>query len=146
MKLSEIKKIKSLVGAPDWREVVENIENRENDFEVNNYRFIDSESIDDIMQSELESDLYLLGCFRSWFLADLLGVDGDVIQSMQEAEAFEAIGKLIISLGKLEELQEKYASIGGYGHHFNRWDSSEHEITLTNENGIASRFYAFRTT
>jgi hypothetical protein len=49
---------------------------------------------------------------------------------MQKAEAYEAIGKLIISLCKLPELQEAYASADGYGHHFNSYDFEEKEITV----------------
>ena len=103
----------------------------------NEWRFIRHDVIDDIMQDELSSDEWFLGAFNDYFLADVLDVDVDVIQSMQKAEAFEAIGKLIISTGKLEELQEKYVSSDGYGHHFAHYDG--HECALRSQ-----PYYAFK--
>ena len=112
----------------DVREVLENIRDEESDFCVDSYRFIRSDSIDEIMQEELSADDYMLGCFNAWFIADILDIDTEVIEAMQEAEAFAAIGKLVHSLDKLEELQKAYASADGYGHHFNNWDGSENEV------------------
>ena len=134
MKYSDIKQVKqfcdALFSTPDWREVVRSIDNGETDFEVGGVRFINSNSIDSIQQDELAGDEYVLGCFNAWFLADVLGIDQGVIESMQKAEAYTAIGKLIISGGKLEDLQQAYASVDGYGHHFNRYDFSEDELSI----------------
>lgn len=142
MKYSELKAIKTfcdgLFSAPDWREVFDNIYDKEPDFEVNNVRFIDSEFIDQIQQDELSDDEYMLGSFNSWFLADVLGIDEDVILAMKKAEAYEAIGKLILSMGKLEELQKKYAAADGYGHHFNNWNGDQEEIIIGK-----SHYYVF---
>ena len=132
MKYSDVKRIKSfcagLFSEPDYREVISHA--GEDDFEVDDVRFIADSAIDDIQQEELAGDEYVLGCFNAWFIADVLGIDCDVITAMQKAEAFEAIGKLIISLGKLESLQSAYASADGYGHHFNGYDFSEEEIEI----------------
>lgn len=134
MKYSELKNIRkfceNLTSTPDWREVTQAIVDGSSDFEVDGVRFINSDSIDEIQQSEISSDLYCLGCFNDWFIADILGIDVDVIEAMQKAEAFEAIGKLIISMGKLSELQEAYASADGYGHHFNHYDGNEEELRV----------------
>lgn len=134
MKFSEIKKIRnfcgSLVSSPDWREVVAEIESNNTDFTIDNVRFIDSDEIDGIQADELGNDEYMLGCFNSNFLAEVLEIDQDVIDAMQNAEAHEAIGKLIKSLGKLEELQREYASADGYGHHFNSYDFGEDELCI----------------
>ncbi len=142
MKYSDIKQIRNfcndLFSTPDWREVVGNIENEETDFEVDGVRFINSEDIDRIQQDELSDDDYILGCFNASFLSGILEIDQDVIEAMQKAEAYEAIGKLIKSLGKLEELQETYARYDGYGHHFNRYDSGEEEIKVDGQT-----FYVF---
>ncbi len=142
MKYSELRKIKAfcddLFSAPYWREVFDNIYNKEPEFKVNNVRFIDSEFIDQIQQDELSNDKYILGCFNSWFLADILGIDEDVILAMQKAGAYEAIGKLILSMGKLKELQKEYAAQDGYGHHFNRWNGGQEELIVGN-----SRYYVF---
>lgn len=134
MKYSELKNIRkfceNLTSTPDWRETVDHIVDGDSDFEVGNVRFIADSKIDEIQAAELSSDMYCLGCFNDWFIADILGIDVDVIQAMQKAEAFEAIGKLIMSLGKLEELQESYVSADGYGHHFNHYDGNDEEITV----------------
>ena len=134
MKLSEIKEIKTLVD-DDWRDAVENIVDQEDDFETNRFRFIRQDKIDEIQQEELSCDEYILGCFNAWFLADVLDIDMDVIESMQKAEAYEALGKLVLSLDKLETLQEQYVSADGYGHHFAHYDHYEHEL---------GEYYAFR--
>lgn len=114
----------------DAIELHNNIRDGKDDFEVGNYRFIIESEINDIMQEELKSDLYLLGCFKDWFLADVLEIGIDVIQAIQNLEAYEAVGKIIISMGKLEELQEKYVRADGYGHHFNPYDSCEDMLNL----------------
>lgn len=142
MKYSQIKDLKafcqSLVSEPDWREVLQNIIDEEQDFEVDNVRFINSDAIDKIQQDEMEGDLYILGCFNAWFIAKCIGINQDVVEAMQKAEAYEAIGKLIISLGKLEEMQSGYASADGYGHYFNRYDGNEEELEINDK-----RYYAF---
>ena len=131
MKLSTIKAIKefctSEISVDAWREVAEEMSNDQSDFEVGNFRFIDSNEIDEIQQNELRGDKYILGCFNAGFVAGVLDMDSYVIESMQQAEAFEAIGKMIISMGKLEELQEAYQQADGYGHHFNHYDGNEYE-------------------
>ena len=137
MKYSDLKAIKNfckdLFSTPDWREVVAEIEAGGSDFEVDGVRFINSSDIDRIQQEELGNDEYILGCFNAWFIAEVIGVDQDVIEVMQKAEAFEAIGKLIISLGKLEELQAAYVSADGYGHYFNSYDFGEEELSVNGE-------------
>jgi len=134
MKYSEIKAIKnyckSLHSQPDYKEVLESISVGADDFEVDNVRFIKSDAIDSIQQDELENDLYILGCFNSGFLSDILNIDYDVFDAMKGAEAFEAIGKLIISLNKLGDLQAEYSRLDGYGHHFNSYDHSQDEFEI----------------
>ena len=112
----------------DTREAVTEILEGSDDFEVDGYRFIKADCIDDIQQAELANDEYMLGCFNAWFLADVLVVNTDVIEAMQKSEAFEGIGRWVIDAGKLPELQQAYASADGYGHHFSHYDGSEQEI------------------
>jgi len=119
------------------REIMENLCNEESDFTVDDYRFIRKSDIDDIMTEELGSDEYMLGCFNAWFIADLLGTTTDAIEAMQKAEAFEGIGKMILSMDKLEELQQNYVSADGYGHHFASYDGNENEL-------INDEYYYFR--
>ena len=134
MKFSEIKEVRELVG-DNWRDAVESISMEEDDFEVDLHRFIRMDKIDEIQQNELSWEPYLLGCFTDWFLAGILNLDIDVIKELQKAEAFEALGKMVLSMDKLEELQEQYVSCDGYGHHFAHYDHNEHEL---------GDYYAFR--
>lgn len=133
MKYSDLKTIRAFCdgfySSPDWREVAQNIVGGAIDFEVDNVRFIDSDHIDQIQADELASDEYVLGCFNASFLSGVTGIDQDVFEAMQKAEAFEAIGKLIVSLGKVGELQELYARYDGYGHHFNSYDGNEEKLS-----------------
>ncbi len=134
MKYSQIKQVKefceNLASAPDWKEVLPDLINGSPDFEVDAVRFINTNDIDSILAEELSNDLYCLGCFNATFLSSILNIDADVIEAMQESEAYEAIGKLIISMDKLDELAEEYANADGYGHHFNRYDFGEEELTI----------------
>jgi len=134
MLYSEIKEVKELVD-DEWRDAVESIAMKEEDFEVGNYRFICQDEIDKIQQDELSWEPYILGCFNDWFLAGVLDLDIDVIKELQKAEAFEALGKMVLSMDKLEELQQEYASCDGYGHHFAHYDHSTEEL---------GNYYVFR--
>lgn len=140
---STIKNIRTQVeniGVDDWKEVARQIADEELDFEVSGYRFIDQSIIDSVQQDELSSDLYILGCFNAWFLADVLGIPLSAIEAIQKAEAYEALGEMVISMGKLSDLQEAYVSVDGYGHHFAHYDGEEHEME---EQGEYS-YYVFR--
>ena len=134
MEYSEIKAVKlfcdGLLSSPDWREVVQSVLDGEDDFTVDNVRFIADSVIDEIQTEELGDDEYALGCFNSRFLSGILDIDRDAIKAMQKAEAFEAIGKLIKSLGRLGDIQAAYSKDDGYGHYFNSYDSGEEEITI----------------
>ena len=131
---SEIKEVRELVD-DDWRDAVESIAMKEEDFEVGNYRFICQDEIDKIQQDELSCEPYILGCFNDWFLAGILNLDIDVIQELQKADAYEALGKMVLSMDKLEELQQEYSSCDGYGHHFSHYDHSIEEL---------GNYYVFR--
>lgn len=128
MKFSTIKQIKKTTD-DNWRDVVEAIANEESDSECGNFRVISSDNIDEILKEELSSDEYYLGCFSSWAVSDATGIDSDVIYAMKEAEAFEAIGKLILSIpGALSKIAQILVDNDGYGHHFNTYDGGEVEM------------------
>ena len=103
-----------------------------NDFEVcyesREYRIINNDDIQSIMEDELSSDEYILGCFNSCFLSNVTGIDSDVFDAMKQCEAFKAIGKLIISGDHLEQLVLDYICIDGAGHHFSHYDHSEDDV------------------
>ena len=132
MKYSEIKQLKvfcdNLYSEPDWREVLQSALNNETDFEINNVRFISDNEIDEIQQYELTADLYCLGCFNAEFLAGYLPLDSDDIKNIQDAGAYEAVGKMVLPV--IADVQAGYASADGYGHHFNHYDFNEDEINI----------------
>ena len=135
MKISDLKTVKefTMYSQPDWREVAKNIESGYDDFEVDEVRFIKDSEIDKILAEELENDLYCLGCFTSSFIADVADIDLDVVEALQEAEAYEALGKLIIKSCNMVDFASAYASSDGYGAHFNPYDGGEGELTV---NGV----------
>lgn len=120
----------------DMGDVCQSIIDGDADIEASNYRLIRVDSIDDILESELGDDLYILGYFNADFLADILDIDYDAIKAMQDAEAFEAVGKLIISMDKIPDLAAAYSSADGYGHHFAHYDHETIEI---------GEYFAFKT-
>lgn len=141
MKHSELKQIKSfcesLHSNPDWREVVEEIEKGSNDFEIDNVRFIESDSIAEILKDELANDEYILGRFKAYAISEATGWPVALIEAAQKGEQFEEIGKAMTG-EHVAELASIYASHDGYGHHFNVWDGSEETITI---NG--TEYYVF---
>ena len=130
MKLAQLRDVKNLSNELDidFRELTEQIINEVDDFEIDNYRFIKVSKIDLIQQDELKSDLYILGCFVDWFIADNTNLSLKVVQALQKAEAFEELGELIVD--DIETIQSEYSRLDGYGHHFGRYDGNEYEITL----------------
>ena len=130
MKLAQLRDVKNLSNELDidFRELTEQITDENDDFEIDNYRFIKVSEIDTIQQDELKSDLYILGCFSDWFIADNTDLSLKVVQALQKAEAFEELGELIVD--DIETLQSEYSRLDGYGHHFGRYDGNEYEITL----------------
>lgn len=130
MKYSQIKAMKKdldNMGCDDWREVVEKTANKEYDFTVGDYRFIDADCIDDIMMEELESDEYLLGSFNANFLIYYMDLEEQDIRHIQE-KCPEAIGKMIIATGQLRNVQSGYAQADGYGHYFAHYDHEEWDL------------------
>lgn len=131
MKYSEIKTFRAFCNAlhsePAWRDVVENI--GQDDFTVDNVRFIRADAIDRIQADEMENDRYILGCFNASTIADATGWPVVLIEAAQKGEAFEEIGEGM-TREQIEKLQQIYCRADGYGHHFNSYDFSEEEITL----------------
>jgi hypothetical protein len=133
MTLSTIRTLKAfcndLTSHPCFREVLEQAVNMQSrDFEINNVRFISETDIDKIQQDELSSDLYCLGCFNAEFLARITGLPQGLIEAAQKGEAYEELGEVLVE--HIEAIQESYARVDGYGHHFNGYDFSEDTIDI----------------
>lgn len=104
------------------------------DFEVSNYRFINSDSIDQIQRDELKNDLWMLGCFNASFLAECSNLPIELIEAGQNGEQYEAVGKVMLAF--IDEIQEEYSRLDGYGHHFSSYDGETLEIL---------NYFVFRT-
>jgi len=132
--LSQIEKITSLSRA-EAIEIMREAENGEDDIysPCGNWRFINDAEIDEIQQEELKGDAYMLGCFNASFLSSILGVDQEAIEAIQQAEAYDGLGQMILSGGHLEDLQLEYAKADGYGHHFAHYDHNDHEMHVNGQ-------------
>lgn len=127
IKLSHCREVRDLIG-DDWREAVENMRDGTPDFESGGYRFIHDDEIAGVLESELTSDEYVLGCFNANLIADCTGWPLVLISAAQKGEAYEALGKAIIQEGHAAKMAELYARYDGYGHHFGTYDGNEDEI------------------
>jgi hypothetical protein len=137
MKLSTIKAIKTfcegLHSEPCYREVIAEIENGYDDFEVNNVRFIKDSAILSVMTDEIFSDDYILGCFNASFIADNSSLNYALVKACQDAEAYQAIGQALnetMTDSEKESFCEEYARADSYGHHFNHYDGNSEELTV----------------
>ena len=131
MKVHEIKTLIQFLQeldfeTQDFKAVHLEIESENEDFEVNDYRFIHKNSIDQIQKNELSSDLYILGCFNDWFLSDCSGLPIELIEAGQKGGQYEAVGKAMLPY--IDEIQEEYSRLDGYGHHFSPYDGEELEV------------------
>ena len=131
MKFSEIKNLRrfceNLHSEPAWRDVLGHA--GEDDFTVDNVRFIAAEVIDEIQVDEMENDSYRLGCFTAYAIAKATDWPVVLIEAAQKGEAFEEIGEAM-DRKHIETLQQIYSREDGYGHHFNGYDFSQEEITI----------------
>lgn len=93
------------------------------ELEEGEYRFIHEDVIDNTLKEELSDDTYILGCFRAWFIADILNISVDSVEKIQKAEGYEALGELMLK--HIDEVAEKFVSCDGYGVHFNRCNHDE---------------------
>lgn len=158
-KFSALRKQVEEFAGGEWREMFEAFKNGETDFEVNGYRFIYEDNIDEIMGDELSSDPYILGCFNASFIAAVTGLPEAIIKAAQDGEEHEAIGQWLIDEGHVYDssgpahyggIVANYVQSDGYGHHFATYDGEEHFIKgygncasncLTDYN---ARYYVFR--
>jgi hypothetical protein len=130
----DLKALLEHVDEDEAEEVMDYMINTTGDFEVATMRFIHEADIDEIMRDELSGDTYVLGCFNADFMADILGCPAEVIEKVQEAEAFEALGTWMLE--HIEEVQKSYAQADGYGHHFNHYNGEEYRV---------GKYYMFNT-
>ncbi len=93
------------------------------------WRIVSHDEAAKILAEQFESDLYVLGCFSPWFIADHLGIATDTVEKMQAADGFEALGELIAAKN-LVEFAQKAIDTDGLGHLFNSYDGEEAEVYI----------------
>jgi len=113
--------------------LVEQLSRGSSDFEAGGYRFIHEGDILSILAEELSNDTYILGSFNASFLARHTGLPLKVIEALQKADVYEALGEAC--LPHIEDIAQGYADADGYGHHFAHYDGSEH---------CMGEYYAFK--
>ena len=119
----------------DKSELFAEIDSENENFEVDNYKFITHDEAVEEVSNMYQCDNYLLGCFNADFISDVTNIDWRVIEALQKAEAFSELGMLILDYldNDLTELSEEYIRLDGYGHALNSYGGNWSEITL---NGI----------
>lgn len=140
---SQVKTIKAFaedcIGSVDWKELVNNIKEEKDDFELGNYRFINERDIDRVMVDYLESDPYMLGCLSDWFIAGNSSLSYDIVKALQEAGKFEAIGNHLIDNEDMTAFTDSAVCSDGYGRFLAGYDGE------TLEDLLDLGYYAFRT-
>ena len=131
MNYSEIKAAYKLAFDLDLdpRELVSQLSIKELDFDIDNYRFIQESNVFDIVKDSYECDPYILGYFNDWFISDNCSIPLNVVEALQKAECFEALGELMLRNG-IDELIKEYIRLDGPGHALNSYDHSCDEINI----------------
>jgi hypothetical protein len=124
MKYSDIKKLAKKLNS--WRDIVEQIDSGEEDFTVDGYRFISTDSINEILKEEISSDTYMLGCFVPSFMSGIIGLSQSVIEEAQSANSCDLLGQLM--LNNIDAVVEQYVRLDGYGGHFGVYDGNENSV------------------
>lgn len=107
---------------------------KENDFEVDDIRFIHEDIIDEVLEDELSSDTYVLGSFEPWFIRDILpNMPIEAVKALQEKDHYEILGEMMLE--HIDQVASDYVGYDGYGHHFAHYDHEEHYF---------ENWYAFR--
>ena len=96
------------------------------DFEINNYRFININDIDDVLREELLDDTVLLGSLPTNFIANCLNLSVESIEFIQKREEYESLGYLLEEI--IDLVVEKYIKTYRYVGYFGRVDDIQHEI------------------
>lgn len=118
--------------------VLEYFYNNNEDFEADNFRFIEeTRAFKEICESYLV-DTYILGCFNSSFLSNSTNIDIEVIEVLQSTENFDVLGKLVLSYldNDLTSLISDYIDADGYGHALGSYDGNNYEIKVNGLNYI----------
>jgi len=83
-----------------------------------------------------EDDYYALGCFNASFLEDYLPLDYEDIEKLQEAEAYEAIGKILMNSGNFQKMMDDYIATDGFGSALGSYDGGNDGFTPKSGNTL----------
>lgn len=141
MKIQDIKDIIQIANYLniDKRELFEEVNQGNKNFEVDNYTFLTEEEALKEVINMYKFDEYLLGCFNADFIEDFIPLDYESIKNIQDSENYQVIGKLILNSGNIEEMMREYIRLDGYGHALNSYDGNYCEIGLNGINYIYFR-------
>ena len=93
------------------------------------WRIVAHDEAAKILAEQFKGELYSLGCFSPWFIADHLNIATDTVEKMQACDGFEALGELIAA-NKLVEFAQKAIDTDGLGNFFNSYDGEETEVCI----------------
>lgn len=120
-------------GEDRSHEIIGHLADCKTDFTTGNYRFIQEDVIDTILEDELSNDEYILGCFNAEFIARITDWPQFLIEAAQKGGQHEEIGKALVQNGHVEDLAYEYQTADGYGHHFAHYDSEQHELEIDSD-------------
>ena len=139
MRYSEIKNL--LVDVYNDRSMLRGVLSNlgEDDFEVDNYRFIKEDATLEMAIDMYEGDSYMLGCFNADFISDNTDLDYEIVKALQEGDKYEAIGKHILDNDYIGDMMEEYIRLDGYGSVFGSYDGNYEEVVIDGEDYIFMR-------
>lgn len=111
----------------DFENIINTLET-EGDAEIGNYRYIHEDTIDEIMESEMESDAYVLGSMNSSFLAGVTNWPVSLIEAGQKGEQYDDIGQALIDGNHVKQIVKDFVRYDGYGYHFAHYDHNEESL------------------
>lgn len=114
----------------DFEAIIDCLMTQDDDFTVDEVRFISEGTIDETLGQEISETL---GYFNADFIAEHSPMPYEAAKALQEANEHEALGSALRAMLDSEQLTafaEAYASHDGYGHHFNSYDGSTYEVVF----------------
>ena len=127
MKLS-YSEAKALVEMTDKESVQAFVDGLE--YPDTNYQIFTEDDARERVYDMYRGDDYMLGSFNPWFIADYVCLDTDTVETLQKSDAFEGIGRAIMSGGKFEEMMDNYIRLDGFGHALSSYDGNHEAYTL----------------
>ena len=120
------------------KETVQAFINEEENYD-NTYRILTEEEAREEVKNMYIGDAYMLGNFNASFLYNYVPVDMEIVEMLQQKEAFEALGQMVINTDTFDAMMEDYISADGYGHALNSYDGNNEEYSTKEDDLIIFR-------